>query len=135
MLLVEDVPDADDARAPRPERVAREPRRGHGHRQTARGADQAECVGMRDVAGLDRASLATQLLFAAAAFGVGGLLYSRGVRWLRAAKGHLDDVQLQEAKYKEGDLRRFALPKPGQGPGKSAREAGMFELLFIEEGL
>lgn len=28
-------------------------------------------------------------------------------------------------------LRRFALPKPGQGPGKSAREAGMFELLFI----
>jgi len=29
--------------------------------------------------------------------------------WIRAAKGHLDEVQLQEAKYKEGDRARFAI--------------------------
>jgi topoisomerase-4 subunit A len=29
--------------------------------------------------------------------------------WVRAAKGHLDELALQEAKYKEGDLGRFAL--------------------------
>jgi topoisomerase-4 subunit A len=29
--------------------------------------------------------------------------------WIRAAKGHLDEVQLQEAKYKEGDRGRFAI--------------------------
>jgi short subunit dehydrogenase-like uncharacterized protein len=28
-------------------------------------------------------------------------------------------------------LRRFALPKPGQGPSKEARERGRYELLFI----
>lgn len=30
-------------------------------------------------------------------------------------------------------LRRFALPKPGQGPDKPAREAGHYEVLFIGE--
>ena len=29
--------------------------------------------------------------------------------WIRAAKGHLDEMQLQEAKYKEGDRARFAI--------------------------
>ena len=29
--------------------------------------------------------------------------------WIRAAKNHLDEVQLQEAKYKEGDRGRFAI--------------------------
>jgi topoisomerase-4 subunit A len=30
--------------------------------------------------------------------------------WIRAAKGHLDEVQVQDAKYKEGDRGRFAIP-------------------------
>ncbi len=30
-------------------------------------------------------------------------------------------------------LRRFALPKPGEGPDKNAREAGRYDLLFIGE--
>ncbi len=29
--------------------------------------------------------------------------------WIRAAKGHLDEQQIQDAKYKEGDRGRFAL--------------------------
>ncbi len=29
--------------------------------------------------------------------------------WIRAVKGHLDQVQLQDAKYKEGDRGRFAI--------------------------
>jgi short subunit dehydrogenase-like uncharacterized protein len=30
-------------------------------------------------------------------------------------------------------LRQFALPKPGQGPSKEARETGLFEVLFVGE--
>ena len=30
-------------------------------------------------------------------------------------------------------IRRFVLPKPGQGPSKAARDAGFFDILFIGE--
>ena len=30
-------------------------------------------------------------------------------------------------------IRRFVLPKPGQGPSKAARDAGFFGILFIGE--
>ena len=30
-------------------------------------------------------------------------------------------------------IRRFVLPKPGQGPSKAARDAGFYDILFIGE--
>ena len=58
-----------------------------------------------------------------------------GTRGERRAKGMASSARLQTTLLRWGLtrelLRRFALPKPGQGPTADERERGRYELLFI----
>jgi short subunit dehydrogenase-like uncharacterized protein len=58
-----------------------------------------------------------------------------GPRGERRAKGMASNARLQTMLLRWGLtrelLRRFALPKPGQGPTAAERERGRYELLFI----
>jgi short subunit dehydrogenase-like uncharacterized protein len=62
-------------------------------------------------------------------------LAGAGPRGERRAKGMASNARLQTMLLRWGLtrelLRRFALPKPGQGPTAAERERGRYELLFI----
>jgi short subunit dehydrogenase-like uncharacterized protein len=62
-------------------------------------------------------------------------LAGAGPRGERRAKGMASNARLQTMLLRWGLtrelLRRFALPKPGQGPTAEERERGRYELLFI----
>jgi short subunit dehydrogenase-like uncharacterized protein len=58
-----------------------------------------------------------------------------GARGEQRAKGLARSMRMQNTLLGWGPtrelLRRFALPKPGQGPGREQRERGRYEILFI----
>ena len=53
--------------------------------------------------------------------------------WLRAAKGHLDELALQEAKFKEGDRGRFALAAMTTDKLVAFATNGRFYTLFVDK--
>jgi short subunit dehydrogenase-like uncharacterized protein len=63
------------------------------------------------------------------------LLTGDGARGERRAKALARSMRMQNALLGWGPsrelLRRFALPKPGQGPGREQRERGRYEVAFI----
>ena len=65
------------------------------------------------------------------------MLTGRGTRGEWLAKALAGGTRVQNALLGFGPtralLRRFALPKPGQGPGPRQRAAGRYDLLFIGE--
>lgn len=65
------------------------------------------------------------------------MLTGDGARGQRRAKAMLRMGRIQAALLgfapARALLRRFALPKPGEGPNKHARETGYYDLLFIGE--
>jgi short subunit dehydrogenase-like uncharacterized protein len=66
------------------------------------------------------------------------LLTGGGARGARRAKALALTTRLQNAVLGVGParelLRRFALPKPGQGPSQHERDHGRYEVLFIGDG-
>jgi short subunit dehydrogenase-like uncharacterized protein len=63
------------------------------------------------------------------------MLTGDGARGKRRATALSRRMRVQEALLGWGLtrelLRRFALPKPGEGPGPKARESGRYEVVFI----
>jgi short subunit dehydrogenase-like uncharacterized protein len=65
------------------------------------------------------------------------LLTGDGSRGEKRAKAAASAGRMQQALLGFGPtralLRQFALPKPGQGPSKEQREAGLYDVLFVGE--
>jgi short subunit dehydrogenase-like uncharacterized protein len=65
------------------------------------------------------------------------MLTGRGAKGEQRAKKAARTHKLQNLLLAIGPtralIRRFALPKPGEGPDRSQREAGHYELLFVGE--